>query len=562
MYTLSENENKSLDDKLYILLCKVLESRYNGDLISDEIKEICQDVVYFVLNVTDIWNKRRAFHTGINWANLNNEVRENRLLCLDTKKASLSANNGRAGLIPFSTVRNFIPTNAKKEQLIIEWKIVWDQYYKLTLHYDGNADKKFFTFNHWLLHHTKNPLHIGVYWGLKDSHANKNYVYLQDSTLEEMGITTSQRTGSSLIKLPEFSGKFIDNGDLSQVLSIFNEMDPNEPELNSLENIAFSIYHLLRSYGCWGGNSFYSIPMNYGRDNHPIKGILSICSTKPLDSDLSLKWYLVANKLFKGIMLDEIDKIYEYERRDNLMEATYALGHNLKNRVLDGEKNIEEIKKDIEKEIDNINQKQPLKIDKNNILNKITNLGLQVKSLANTGNLLDLLAGSMADNQTNIFEKKEEWYSSNETSIASLLTNFYKDKFHVMSKYGHYGIVSIENLSEDLKINPWLSSEKNIKIRPHNFVYEEIFFELFVNALGYGKSFIQNNKNYVQIDVYNSDGNIIVSNTPETPLIDNKKFNNYEDGKEYPADLIAHGGLLYIYNFLKFTKTGSYTNMS
>jgi hypothetical protein len=70
---LSEGNN-TLDKKLYAFLCKMLEADANGKLVCNEIKELNEEVVYFVLNGTDIRNNNRAFVAGMNWANLHKNL--------------------------------------------------------------------------------------------------------------------------------------------------------------------------------------------------------------------------------------------------------------------------------------------------------------------------------------------------------------------------------------------------------------------------------------------------------------------------------------------------------
>jgi hypothetical protein len=97
---------------------------------------------------------------------------------------------------------------------------------------------------------------------------------------------------------------------LNKIKTHMDEMDQDNIELSNLNNIGFTVYHILRSYGCWGGNSFYSIPINYGSAKEKRIGVLSICTKKPLSEKLIERWSLVANKIFKDIILHEIDYFY------------------------------------------------------------------------------------------------------------------------------------------------------------------------------------------------------------------------------------------------------------
>jgi len=336
---LNENLNLSLNRKLNASLRYALAKKENGDLICDELGVICHDVVYFVLNATDIRNDKRTFHVGINWANLNDEVRKNQLVVSTPVKDDLLSNESASGVVPFSTIRNFSPSEEEINRLTLSWNIVWQEYYELTKEYEKESPV-FLTINHWLLYYLNCPLNLGIYWGSEknDENADRNYVRLLNNTLKGMNITlpTAGMNGAHFIKLPlKFKGQFIDNGDLSQILAMLEEMEQIDPKLklNSIPNVAFSIYHLIRSYGCWGGNAFYSIPINYGRYDKPVRGLLSLCTTKPMNSELALKWYIIANKIFKDVILNDIEEMKDFENELNSLRDISMSTHAIKTMV-------------------------------------------------------------------------------------------------------------------------------------------------------------------------------------------------------------------------------------
>ena len=550
----------TLDEKLFAFLCKMLKADESGKMECEEIQNINEDVVYFVLNGTDIRNNERAFVAGMNWAKLDDRV----------KKRTLFENTSLAGSKPesetgnrtllYSTKKEDLRTKTEDAQFINQcWNLVWEDYLRLT---KKEEDKnKRFTLNHWLLNYTKHPLNIGVYWGtkMKASEIDGGYFHLPPDSLRPLGALDVKKEKFNSLQLPEnFTKRISYDSQLNQIETHMSEMDQDNNDYNNVNNIGFAVYHIIRSYGCWGGNSFYSIPINYGSAKEKRIGVLSICSKKPLNEKMVERWSLVANKIFKDIILEELDTYKENERKLNLTHLTYSLGHNLKNRVLDGDTKISQLKEQVKNLIKDSGSSSSVKKELGKVINELSDVALQVKSLSNVGNLLDLIARSMTEEHPNVFALKNDWHSKDETKLNDFLVTFYKKKFCVVSKLGIYGMINLENLPEGIKIMPWLTNpETGLKIRPADFIYEEIFFELFVNALSYGNTFIEDEKNFVQIDISTDGNKIIVANIPGKSLNENTKFAGHEDGKELAADLIAHGGLLYISEFLSVTNTGS-----
>ena len=550
----------TLDKKLFAFLCKMLEADANGKMVCEEIREINDDVVYFVLNGTDIRNDERAFVAGMNWARLDESILEKTFL----EKTSLIGVNpesetGNRTLL-YSTKKEDLKTKTEEANYINQcWNLVWEDYLRLTI--EEEHKNNFYTFNHWLLNKTRHPLNIGVYWGteMKQNEIDGGYFHLPDETLRKLGADDIKKSGFNPLQLPkDFACNYVYDRALNEIESQMKEMEQEDASINNVRNIGFAVYHIIRSYGCWGGNSFYSIPINYGSAKEKRIGVLSICAKKPLNEKLVERWSLVANKIFKDIILEELDTYKENERKLNLTHLTYSLGHNLKNRVLDGDTKISQLREQVKKLIKENDSNSSVKKELGKLINELSDVALQVKSLSNVGNLLDLIARSMTEEHGNVFALKNDWHSKDETKLNDFLVTFYEKKFCVVSKLGIYGMINLENLPEGIRIQPWLTNpETGLKIRPADFIYEEIFFELFVNALSYGNTFIEDEKNFVQIDISTDGNKIIVANIPGKSLNENTKFAGHEDGKELTADLIAHGGLLYISEFLSVTNTGS-----
>lgn len=322
---LSEGNN-TLDKKLYAFLCKMLEADANGKLVCNEIKELNEEVVYFVLNGTDIRNNNRAFVAGMNWANLHKTLLDRTF----SEKASLANTNpqneaGNKTLI-YSTNQEDLKSKKEDSRYINRcWNLVWEDYLKLTLE---EEKRNLFTLNHWLLNKTKHPLNIGFYWGCesKQKSADGGYFHLPKNTLKKIKAFDVKLESFNPLNLSkDFVGGNKHDNALNKIKTHMDEMDQDNIDLSNLNNIGFTVYHILRSYGCWGGNSFYSIPINYGSAKEKRIGVLSICTKKPLSEKLIERWSLVANKIFKDIILHEIDYFTQLEKKKSFSLTTHSL---------------------------------------------------------------------------------------------------------------------------------------------------------------------------------------------------------------------------------------------
>jgi hypothetical protein len=562
--TALQKENDTLQKKLSVFLHRMLETDAQGAMICDQMRQLNENVVYFVLNGTDIRTGERAFVAGLNWANLSpalidRRFFDNNLAFTDRYPQNNSSDNTRL----FSTKHEPKETlDSNKEYVNHCWSLVWEDYLNLTMEEEKN---NLFTFNHWLLNKTNNPFNIGLYWGYEQEQekVDNGYFFLPEETVRKLGSESLKNDDFHTLLLPERPEdkwpKMPYDRALMEVKTHFGWMEQQEEMYNTIGSIAFSVYHVIRSYGCWGGRAFYSIPVYYGAGSDKAVCVLSVCSKHPLDERMIERWTLVANTIFKDIVLHEVYLFKELQIKADFIVANYSLGHNLKNRVLDADTKIDEIRREIADVLDQaVDAEGNGVLRKHKILTDIGNVGLQVKSLANTGNLLDLVARAMTEKYTNVFALKRDWHTATALNLRRFIVAFYGEKFIVVSKLGNFAGLNIRELSHDSTVQPWLlHSTENTLLRPADFVYEEIFFELFVNALGYGQSCVVGDRNVVLITIRDEGGRISITNTPSKPLLENKKFSQLSDGEEYSVDKIGHGGLLYINNFLRITKTGS-----
>lgn len=274
--------------------------------------------------------------------------------------------------------------------------------------------------------------------------------------------------------------------------------------------------------------------------------LLSLATNKPIDESILSTINLIIYKIV-SLMATEREK---QSRIVDMIQTTYSLGHNLKNRLLDSDRLMRGLSKDIESvSLD--------ELEKSRLSKWTTGVSVKLKSLSNTGNLLDLIGRSMnLKGDDTVFKEKQDWHSNEVLCIRSFLIDFYTKSFFAVSTSGKYAKIDMPCLSRDLKIEPWLLFD-NKKIRPSDFIYEEIFFELFVNALSYGNSYANGNYNLVDVEVIQNEAVIVISNTPGIHISQNAKFKNLTKNFEIDVKQVGHGGLLYISNFLSQTQIGS-----
>ena len=211
-------------------------------------------------------------------------------------------------------------------------------------------------------------------------------------------------------------------------------------------------------------------------------------------------WLSKASKAFLheeavSVFLPKRVKEIEEQKIADLIQTTYSLGHNLKNRLLDSDKHMDRLIKYLNKSSLNGNEKSK-------ITRYATNVSLKVKSLSNTGMVLDLIGRFMTE---------RKWQEKSLTkNDYNLIDKFTTGELYQMSISGKYAKINTTNLPKILKIKGWLGGEYK---RPKDFVYEELFFELFVNALTYGRDYEQDDKYLVDISISYEGDKIVMLNS-------------------------------------------------
>jgi hypothetical protein len=325
---LKENPSFKFDGDILEKIIKIDKE----DSIHESFINILQNVVYFVVNITDMKSQgERKFTTGLNWDILDDVVRKGNYI----KESFI--NEYRNKIIPdtesaialYSLNKSPTSVDEAKEKILKQWNAVWNEYYYLT---KQNESKKLWTFNQWLLKHVDNPINIGVYWGDENHKADNSYCYLGKIKFDELSLDLPQDNWKE-----KFERVFHSSFNTEDIESKFRSMYDHDKKDNDKIDFhlctKFALYYLLRSYGFWGGNAFYSVPINYGKGRY--SGILSICTLGPMDEDLVHRWTLVANKLFREVSLNELHKFEEYATKAAISQVMARnMSHNIGSHVL------------------------------------------------------------------------------------------------------------------------------------------------------------------------------------------------------------------------------------
>jgi len=262
--------------------------------------------------------------------------------------------------------------------------------------------------------------------------------------------------------------------------------------------------------------------------------LLSLATNRKLIADE----LAFVNLILYRVVSQKVRENIKEESIADLIQTTYSLGHNLKNRLLESDALMESLITDIEKSSLDESEKKDIKRYASNVSSK-------VKSLSNTGKILDLIGRFMAEKKW-----QDKWLSNSDYSFNEKIKN---GEFTRVSISGKYAKINIDSFPTTLKLKGWLG--KDNKHRPADFVYEELFFELLVNTLTYGKAYVEGDKKYVDVNISMEGNKIVIVNTPDKKIDENDKFKSVKNVFIKPT-VIGHGGLLYMYKFLTQTDIG------
>lgn len=557
-YDAVSETHPTLESQLEHLLIQMIDNR-DGVLLLDTVRELTHDVVYFVLNTIELGQTRRAFVAGMNWANLNEDVKNGRLI-----------ENCQEDLLPVNGTARIFSTNSERlsqnQDITVgtSWKCIWAEYSRITT-VKASAEMPLLTLNHWLLNFARNPQNIGFYWGNDTSDADDCYLQLNGNLLQSIGLFPV----NNFYQVPiERQGKKLIAPEIVAILNSFRDMDCTDKRVETPESMAFCIYHLLRSYGCWGGTAFLSIPVVYGNRNFPKTGVLSVCTTKPMNQVQVMLWSLVANTLFKDIMFANLDKLVN---KAMLVQSTYGIGHLFKTRTALVLTDFDAIREDIKDALNHVaarldaleaeandnllleNVLQFLRDKQREIELQSADVRTNINQVNSISNVLDIISRTLETNDWQVFLEKDKWHARNPLNFSQGIETWAKHLVRDNKKP-----VIRSEIPFPIQIECFIPDGEGAA-RPADFLYEETVAEIIINGLKHGR---KSGKNSVDFTFgYDAEekicflGNLV--NDDEWSK-NEKRLQNGElkTGVWLSADSFSFGGIYYLHRLFKQTRAG------
>lgn len=183
------------------------------------------------------------------------------------------------------------------EALLGQWLVTWKEYQELT---DSLCQRGLATWNRLLLAHCGMPGPLGLVWDDFELAENTPYVRVLPGDFCSLDLPIP--TDGATVPDPKI---FIESRcpgaecPLARLESRLDELDQVGLAREAIRPqhalAACLAWHLLRSYGKWGGHAFLSLPVLF-RDPAPgAVTILSICTERPLQASDLLAWAHLAN---------------------------------------------------------------------------------------------------------------------------------------------------------------------------------------------------------------------------------------------------------------------------
>ncbi len=537
-----EKENSGSNfNILQSVIKKVSEYATNN---TTEIGKLFKNVVYIVINRAPLEHEEhRAFLTCINYNNI------------DKKGLNDILSNEDETLTEFPNTSAVVVNSDNSDNNRIKnlWIKKWKEYSDITdkLHQTGGT-----TFNQFLLQQVEHPLNIGVCWdeSVKD---DDNYIKLSDDTLNAIGLPKYEKNSWSkqILELQKDIPNF-KHAPLSAITEMARHYENMQPSMTIDNNgIKSILYHLLRSYAFWGGTSFLSIPISFGRKKRQkVKvpsAILSLCTVEPIKGTEFFKWSIIAGKLFKDLIFSDVLKILEVKHQTKEVATAYSMGHFLKNRM----KPISHLLSKLDDRLKY--QATPNKKDYTNVISSLYNFS---ESINNLGYLMDLYSQLLSfenNDKQQFFVNSEEAKSRFSEKTPFNISNFCKNnsnlKYDTQGGTHQYAEV-IYNIKHQASINCFIKDNNTEEFYiPLRALYDELLYEILINAAKHGVP------NTTQIDIKFKEKEIIFSNLTSKKNYENlKKKLKTRNWKQIAENEFFNktGGLDYLIKIFNIAKLG------
>lgn len=222
------------------------------------------------------------------------------------------------------------------------WQRAWQEYAELTRNLQ---DRGVYTWNQYLLHGAAFPSPLGVIWsGDRNDEPPADYFELDAGILETIGVPNKLSPGTSR---NDFMCELSRDRDLwdfnlsDDVVERWMNMSRDDETLDIQSCAKAGTYQLLRTYSCWGGNAFLSLPIiiaagnGEGEASGSSRMVISVCSTRPLNDQEILIWESLGHFVFP--QLASGDLVIRHQavaaQRERFLLQTRNLAHEIKNHT-------------------------------------------------------------------------------------------------------------------------------------------------------------------------------------------------------------------------------------
>jgi hypothetical protein len=326
-------------EPLNAALARLVDSRAIGHEADEVRRRLLEPIVYIVANHVPLSSSSSEF--GFQ-----------RSVAAVAKRGSFHAPRVQAAEIPggdhlangFDCSLNFFG-NAKRDDVAEHtaanlWISRWREYLEIT---DKGKPTGFLTWNQFLLTNARRPHELGATWVWSDEQpAVSHYVRVDNSLLDILGLPCHEpgldsEWNTRVWRSPPepVLQKSADKDPGVQLLVERSRRMRPETEWTSA-TASWALYQLLRSYAIWGGGSFLSVPLAFGAtDVTQATCVLSLCTDHPLSGREVLRWRSIGREIFQPLIAREAESLVRQDAANRqYVHSTYGMGHALKHRVM------------------------------------------------------------------------------------------------------------------------------------------------------------------------------------------------------------------------------------
>lgn len=530
----------STPDKLKHLL--------NFILTHHAVAPLLENAVYVVLNKPPLnSHEKRHFIAAMKLANVANST----VGFLQQKPTPMrtKSRDEKCDLVFFGPEKDA----ALKLAAELLWDQVWQEYWEITV--EGQRRHSIYTWNQLLLKDGARPYPLGVCWknhASNGDHPAAPYFNLHEchGLLETIGLPTfCLNWEAELLKVKRDQGVHLQNPiwlpDVDPLRNAFNKVDQAGESERHSGAVGWALFHLLRSYGIWGGGAFLSIPILIGARGIERTAVLSVCTEKPLSEIEYRQWRMVATILFRPLVESEMVAMIVNQ---DIATIAYSVGHALRPRLGALMEKLSTLRAEIARKFPD----QPA------ILAIASQAEQFTSNCLGTANIMNFVAAFLHSQDGSAM--KEEFFITEDY----ILSKRFVELAHACNQAQKYAVLGFDeidlNILDARNARIAFSPNSQNKGRLFNPFYDELFFEIFFNAARYCSP--EQSRLHIRIEsamdaseTMYSQNVLVFGNIIRYPAM----LKNYElaPGKWCDWTKGPHGGLRFMADCLRLTRTGN-----